>query len=66
MDPAQCSFCSGRGEEPAPVHDAASLSYVFTARYAGPCGWCGEWFEAGTSIRADPVNGGYAGEECWQ
>ena len=65
MYPADCSFCSGRGEPVPEVHDIASLGHEFTARYPGPCGWCGEMFQAGDRVRGDTVNGGYVTEEHW-
>jgi len=62
---ASCSHCTGRGEPVPEEHDKASLGHVFTARYAAPCGWCGERFQAGERVRGDQVNGGYVCETCW-
>ena len=66
MAPADCSFCSGRGEPVPEVRDRANLGVPFTARYPAPCGWCGDRFSEGERVRADRVNGGYVCEGCWQ
>jgi hypothetical protein len=54
LAPGTCSVCTGRGEPAPEEHDKASLGHVFTARYAAPCGWCGERFQPGERVRGRP------------
>lgn len=66
LAPADCWFCSGRGEPAPEVHDKSALGDSFDARYPGSCGWCGEWFSEGEPIRPDHANGAYVCQGCFR
>ncbi len=65
MPPAQCSYCNGREARERAAELAASSEVVatFEAKYAGPCGRCGDWFDSGERI-CKTEDGRYLHADC--